>query len=77
MNLRPALGVLLDKTYHLPVCVYYEDTDQQGIVFYTHYLNYLERDRTELLRALGAPPAQIETERNRRFVAVRVNMRYH
>ena len=40
-------------------------------------MNYLERDRTEFLRALGAPPAQIETERNRRFVVVRVNMRYH
>lgn len=76
-DLLPALGELRDKTYHLPVRVYYEDTDQQGIVFYANYLKYFERGRTEFLRALGAPPAQIETDLNRLFVVAAVNMRYH
>lgn len=35
------------------VRVYYEDTDAGGIVYYANYLKYLERARTELLRALG------------------------
>jgi acyl-CoA thioester hydrolase len=33
--------------------VYYEDTDAGGVVFYANYLKYLERARTELLRAKG------------------------
>ena len=33
--------------------VYYEDTDAAGIVYYANYLHFIERGRTELLRALG------------------------
>jgi acyl-CoA thioester hydrolase len=33
--------------------VYYEDTDAAGIVYYANYFRFLERGRTELLRALG------------------------
>ena len=41
-----------------PVRVYYEDTDLGGVVYYANYLRYLERARTEWLRALGfAQPA--------------------
>jgi len=33
--------------------VYYEDTDAGGVVFYANYLAYMERARTEWLRAIG------------------------
>ena len=36
-----------------PVTIYMEDTDAGGIVFYANYLKYMERARTECLRALG------------------------
>lgn len=36
-----------------PVRVYYEDTDSFGVVYYANYLRFLERARTEWLRALG------------------------
>ena len=39
--------------FSFPVRVYYEDTDAAGIVYYANYLRYLERARTEWLRALG------------------------
>ncbi|MBI5899377.1 MAG: tol-pal system-associated acyl-CoA thioesterase [Rhodocyclales bacterium] len=35
------------------VRVYYEDTDAAGIVYYANYLRFIERGRTEFLRALG------------------------
>lgn len=35
------------------VRVYHEDTDGQGAVYHANYLRYLERARTEWLRALG------------------------
>ena len=36
-----------------PVRVYYEDTDFSGAVYHASYLRFLERGRTEWLRALG------------------------
>jgi acyl-CoA thioester hydrolase len=36
-----------------PVRVYYEDTDVAGVVYYANYLKFMERGRTEWLRALG------------------------
>ncbi len=41
------------KSFDWPVRVYYEDTDAGGVVYYANYLKYLERARTEWLRALG------------------------
>ena len=35
------------------VRVYYEDTDAGGVVYHANYLNFMERARTEWLRALG------------------------
>jgi acyl-CoA thioester hydrolase len=35
------------------VRVYYEDTDAGGVVYYANYLKYMERARTEWLRAMG------------------------
>ncbi len=42
--------------------VYYEDTDAGGIVYYVNYLKYMERARTELLRAHGFAQSQLATE---------------
>lgn len=39
--------------FHWPVRVYYEDTDSGGVVYHSQYLNFMERARTEWLRALG------------------------
>lgn len=36
-----------------PVRVYWEDTDAGGIVYHANWLRFLERGRTEWLRALG------------------------
>jgi len=41
------------RQIELPVRVYIEDTDAGGIVYYVNYLKYMERARTEYLRALG------------------------
>lgn len=36
-----------------PIRVYYEDTDFSGVVYHASYLRFLERGRTEFLRAHG------------------------
>lgn len=39
--------------HRFTVRVYYEDTDFSGVVYHARYLHYLERARTEALRAKG------------------------
>ncbi|OGI45737.1 MAG: tol-pal system-associated acyl-CoA thioesterase [Candidatus Muproteobacteria bacterium RIFCSPHIGHO2_01_FULL_65_16] len=39
--------------FSIPIRVYYEDTDAGGGVYYANYLRFLERARTEWLRAMG------------------------
>ncbi len=36
-----------------PVRVYYEDTDHGGVIYHANYLKFMERARTEWLRAKG------------------------
>jgi acyl-CoA thioester hydrolase len=42
-----------------PVRVYWEDTDAGGIVYYANYMKFMERARTEWLRALGFTQRQL------------------
>lgn len=56
--------------------VYFEDTDAGGIVYYVNYLKYMERARTELVRALGFDQSALQRE-NIIFVVHSVNARYH
>jgi acyl-CoA thioester hydrolase len=52
----------LNKPFSWAVRVYYEDTDAGGVVFYANYLKYLERARTEYLRALGYEQDELMTK---------------
>jgi len=45
--------------HRLAVRVYYEDTDFSGAVYHASYLRFLERGRTEFLRALGIAHREI------------------
>lgn len=46
MQQRPA-------AFSFPTRVYWEDTDAGGVVYHARYVAFLERARTEWLRALG------------------------
>jgi acyl-CoA thioester hydrolase len=43
----------------LPVRVYYEDTDFSGVVYHASYLRFMERGRTEQIRALGVAQREL------------------
>jgi acyl-CoA thioester hydrolase len=47
----------LESTF--PIRVYYEDTDLAGIVYYANYLKFIERARSEWVRALGLDQARL------------------
>lgn len=45
-----------------PIRVYYEDVDLAGIVYYANYLRYIERARSEMVRAAGIDQAAMRAE---------------
>jgi acyl-CoA thioester hydrolase len=53
-----------------PIRVYYEDTDAQGLVYYANYFKFMERARTEWIRALGIEQDVMLSEERRCFVVV-------
>ncbi|MDE8342392.1 MAG: tol-pal system-associated acyl-CoA thioesterase [Acidocella sp.] len=57
--------------------IYIEDTDAGGIVYYANYLRFAERARTEAMRALGVPHAEMIAQHGRMFVVHRINLVYH
>lgn len=49
----PNAGRFQGRIHHLPVRVYYEDTDFSGIVYHANYLRFFERGRSDFLRVAG------------------------
>ena len=58
----PSVNESAPGTFSFPVRVYYEDTDTAGVVYYAGYLRFLERGRTEWLRALGVEQFRLAQE---------------
>ncbi|MQQ09387.1 tol-pal system-associated acyl-CoA thioesterase [Epibacterium sp. SM1979] len=42
-----------DALHQFPIRVYYEDTDMGGIVYHANFLRFIERARSDWVRALG------------------------
>src|SRR5271169_6364089 len=54
--------------------VYWEDTDAGGVVYYANYLKFLERGRTDWLRAMGVDQQQLRAQRSLQFVVVNITV---
>lgn len=50
---QPYRGGFVGREHHFALTVYYEDTDAAGIVYYANYLKFMERARSDMLRAVG------------------------
>ena len=59
-----------------PVRVYWEDTDAGGVVYYANYLKFMERARSEWLRAFGFEQDALRDEAGVVFVVRRVEIDY-
>ena len=75
-SLTPTSGVLHGRVHVLPVRVYYEDTDAGCVVYYANSLSFMERARTEWLRALGFEQPALAAEHGVLFVVRAVNIDY-
>ncbi|MHC1999018.1 tol-pal system-associated acyl-CoA thioesterase [Methylobacterium sp. CM6241] len=59
-------------SHRIDIRVYYEDTDFSGFVYHANYLRYMERGRTELLRALAMEQVDLARDAGLIFVVRRM-----
>lgn len=50
---RPYEGAFVGATHHFACRVYFEDTDAGGVVYHANHLRFMERARSDMLRAAG------------------------
>ncbi len=62
------------SVFRWPARVYWEDTDGGGIVYYANYLRFLERARTEWLRARGHSQLQLARDPGIVFTVVSLSV---
>jgi acyl-CoA thioester hydrolase len=64
------------SAFRWPARVYWEDTDGGGIVYYANYLRFLERARTEWLRARGYSQSELVHSSGIVFAVVSLAVEY-
>ena len=64
------------KPFELPVRVYYEDTDAQGVVYYANYFRFMGRARTEWLEAMGIDHITMLNEEQRILVVSEAHAKF-
>ncbi len=65
-----------DAAHRYTIRVYYEDTDAGGVAYYAAYLRFAERARTEALRDLHIPHAELVAAHGLMFVVRRAAIDY-
>ena len=71
------MQVASDSVFSWPTRVYWEDTDAGGVVYHAQYLAFLERARSEWLRAYGKGQQLLRIEHDLVFAvrAMRIDFR--
>jgi len=72
----PYRGGFVGSEHRFALTVYFEDTDAYGIVYYANYLKFMERARSDFLRAVGVDQAGELAATGSAYAVVEVNIRY-
>ncbi len=62
------------RVYHLPVQIYYEDTDHSGVVYHANFLKYFERAREQVIGT--AELARLWKEEGIGFAVYKADLQY-
>jgi acyl-CoA thioester hydrolase len=72
----PYRGGFVGAEHHFALTVYFEDTDAYGIVYYANYLKFMERARSDFIRAVGVDQAAELRSTGSAYAVVAVDIRY-
>jgi acyl-CoA thioester hydrolase len=62
--------------FEWPQRVYWDATDGGGVVYHSRYLDFMERARSEWLRALGVDQAALRATERVQFAVVQMDVRW-
>ena len=65
-----------DAPFSWPVRVYWEDTDAGGVVYHANYVRFMERARSEWLRALGVDQMALKDATGLAFMVVDMQINF-
>ena len=72
----PYRGGFVGREHRFALTVYFEDTDAYGIVYYANYLKFMERARSDMIRAVGVDQAAELKRTGSAYAVVEVDIRY-
>ena len=72
----PYRGGFVGAEHHFALTVYFEDTDAYGIVYYANYLKFMERARSDMIRAAGVDQFAELAASGSAYAVVEVDIRY-
>ncbi len=72
----PYRGGFVGREHHFALTVYFEDTDTAGIVYYANYLKFMERARSDMIRAAGVDQVAALRAGEGVYAVAEVNIRY-
>src|SRR5215212_10434812 len=72
----PYRGGFIGTEHRFALTVFFEDTDAYGIVYYANYLKYMERARSDMIRAVGVDQAAELRASGSAYAVVEVDIRY-
>ena len=72
----PYRGGFVGHAHHFALSVYFEDTDAYGIIYYANYLKYMERARSDMIRAVGVDQVGELRRSGSAYAVVEVDIRY-
>jgi acyl-CoA thioester hydrolase len=73
---QPYRGGFVGTEHHFALTVYFEDTDTAGIVYYANYLKFMERARSDMIRAAGVDQSSAHHAGDGAYAVAEVDIRY-
>jgi acyl-CoA thioester hydrolase len=73
---QPYRGGFVGSAHHFALTVYFEDTDTAGIVYYANYLKFMERARSDMLRAAGIDQRAAQEDGTGVYAVAEAHVRY-
>ena len=73
---RPYRGGFVGREHRFALTVYFEDTDTAGVVYYANYLKFMERARSDMLRAVGIDQREMLRGDGSAYFVTHVDIRY-
>lgn len=73
---QPYRGGFVGPEHRFALTVYFEDTDTAGIVYYANYLRFMERARSDMLRAAGVDQVAAHRSGGGTYAVAECHIRY-